>query len=670
MRLIKIQAISQNHLPRYLLYAVILMLCALVVALPFHDPGNLMRSNQTEKFFLFAKILGSLMILTGLLALFTRRPSDHIRITWPDILLFAYIAYVSVNRFVVAHLDGFTLKYYQLLALAVLYLIVRQIPKEYQGYLLYSMLVSGILQAVYGNLQLFDRYPSKHALFNITGGFFNPGPYAGYLAMILPMALALWLEHKNHKVSTGIKLIPDALPTIRFFSNLRTLPALLSRIGGMFRKSEFLKQLMSVTVKYISVIAVATILVVLPATRSRAAWLAVVISALFVLIRYYGPAAIFGKYLKTTVRKVLAGVVVFLVSFGFITGIYYLKKDSADGRLLIWKITAGMIADRPLTGHGYEKYQAHYMSYQADYFAHNPDSEASYVADNILYPFNEYLKAACELGFTGLVLVISVLVIILVDKTGRRKSHPKPYPLPPVAGMVSLCVFSFFSYPAEILPILINMVILLAVTAGYHGYTIKAVPYRYIIPAGVILIIVLAFKPVKNLYTAYSTWDEGYRIYQMGAYDESIASFQESYDRLKTNGEFMVMYGKALSMAGRHPQAIRILIKAQDFLKNTILYTALGDSYKALGQINKAEKTYLKAYYMIPSRFYPKYLLAKLYDETGQSEKAVVTAAELIHKKEKLNSTAIDEIRVEMERIIKNNKIKRQPSQVHGRAIE
>lgn len=56
--------------------------------------------------------------------------------------------------------------------------------------------------------------------------------------------------------------------------------------------------------------------------------------------------------------------------------------------------------------------------------------------------------------------------------------------------------------------------------------------------------------------------------------------------------------------------------------------------------------------YMNPSRFYPKYLLAKLYDETGQREKAVTTANELLDKEIKIESTAIEEIKVEMRKII------------------
>jgi hypothetical protein len=53
-----------------------------------------------------------------------------------------------------------------------------------------------------------------------------------------------------------------------------------------------------------------------------------------------------------------------------------------------------------------------------------------------------------------------------------------------------------------------------------------------------------------------------------------------------------------------------------------------------------------------PSRFYPKYLLAKLYDETGQKEKAIQVANELLAKDIKIESTAIEEIKEEMKKLI------------------
>ena len=45
------------------------------------------------------------------------------------------------------------------------------------------------VQAVIGLRQVFGFEASGHALYALTGSFFNPGPYAGYLAMALPVCL-------------------------------------------------------------------------------------------------------------------------------------------------------------------------------------------------------------------------------------------------------------------------------------------------------------------------------------------------------------------------------------------------------------------------------------------------------------------------------------------------
>ena len=163
------------------------------------------------------------------------------------------------------------------------------------------------------------------------------------------------------------------------------------------------------------------------------------------------------------------------------------------------------------------------------------------------------------------------------------------------------------------------------------------------------------YFPVRHLnkfYFANKEWRNAYILYQVAAYDACLNDYRKAYSLLRKDGDFLVNYGKALSMAGKHEKAIEILNEAQDYLSNTIVYTALGDSYKALGQYKKAEQAYLHAWYMIPSRFYPKYLLAKLYNETGQQAEAVAIAKELLNKEVKIESTAIEEIKEEMREII------------------
>ena len=123
--------------------------------------------------------------------------------------------------------------------------------------------------------------------------------------------------------------------------------------------------------------------------------------------------------------------------------LYFFKKDSANGRLLIWRTTLDMVADKPIVGHGAGAFQAKYMLYQADYFNAHPDSRYVTLADNVLHPFNEYLLVLCEHGIVGLG-IIALLVFFLVRAYRRNPGEEK---FPALMSLLALAVFSFFSYP-------------------------------------------------------------------------------------------------------------------------------------------------------------------------------------------------------------------------------
>ena len=56
---------------------------------------------------------------------------------------------------------------------------------------------AGGIEAVWGLRQLYGYAVSNHSLYVLTGSFFNPGPYSGYLAMILPVCLHQWLTKRG-----------------------------------------------------------------------------------------------------------------------------------------------------------------------------------------------------------------------------------------------------------------------------------------------------------------------------------------------------------------------------------------------------------------------------------------------------------------------------------------
>lgn len=107
---------------------------------------------------------------------------------------------------------------------------------------------------------------------------------------------------------------------------------------------------------------------------------------------WYGDSLLFVQKMKVESFVLIKSVSLFLFMILFIISIYYYKKDSADGRLLIWRVSIDMIADAPLVGHGIGTFENKYMYYQAQYFESHPYSKYEKLADNIVYPYNEFLR--------------------------------------------------------------------------------------------------------------------------------------------------------------------------------------------------------------------------------------------------------------------------------------
>jgi O-antigen polymerase len=50
--------------------------------------------------------------------------------------------------------------------------------------------------------------------------------------------------------------------------------------------------------------------------------------------------------------------IIFIILAGSMAAIYSLKKDSTDGRILIWKFTALIIQEQPVFGLGFDRFRA------------------------------------------------------------------------------------------------------------------------------------------------------------------------------------------------------------------------------------------------------------------------------------------------------------------------
>jgi O-antigen ligase len=635
-----------------------------------------------------------------------------------DVLLLAFVVWVTVNKYLLHDVHSLSLRYFELPGLVALYIIVRTLNKKYTLYLLLAICVSGTVQAVYGNLQLWGYYPSHHGLFKMTGSFFNPGPYAGFLCAVLPVAVGLYWINNNSKFQVS------GLTTLRSVDlRFRLRQSLLNRQPGTWNMKPETSNLKPVIIKFISVTTIITILLVLPAARSRAAWLGAIAGVAYLAWHKYNFKSLFKSLINgntksplgdlgVKIRKLALILISVLIIVSGTWGLYHFKKGSADGRLLIWTVTANIIKDNPLLGVGQDMFKAHYMDYQAGYFRNHPDSKYEVVADDNQYAFNEALNIWAENGIVGILLAAGIVFSVFftplknfrlqisssrlnsvqneLDRSGdealrsteKRNRRSQTCNLIPIiigaetitrAAILSILVFGLFAYPGEILPIKIVAVLCLGLLANYFALNGEAKPvtcnHSEIFPFGIsggkpetrnqkpvitilaLSLVLIAYTLTKELKLAYISWNDAFDLYNYGLYEESIEDYKKAYPVLKYNGEYLINYGKALSIAEKHTEAVTILKQVKSYQSNSVLYTALGDSYKALGKDKNAEKQYSQAANMSPAKFYPLYLLAKLYDASDQQHKAIAMANTIIEKAVKVHSTAIDEIKEEMKQI-------------------
>ncbi len=222
------------------------------------------------------------------------------------------------------------------------------------------LIALGGIEAIWGLRQIYGFAVSNHSLYALTGSFYNPGPYSGYLVMIFPLCLHEWLNLKEKTEHTWIEL-------------------------GKY---------------YMALGVMLLILCVLPAGMSRSAWIAAAVSGAWV----YGMHVSWGSKLKE-IRKIykrkvvlacIAGSIIFIV-IGY--SLFQLKATSANGRLFMWKISTLAIAESPIIGHGTGNFASAYGRAQENYFANGEYSETEeLVAGSPEYVFNEYLQVAIEYG--------------------------------------------------------------------------------------------------------------------------------------------------------------------------------------------------------------------------------------------------------------------------------
>lgn len=318
----------------------------------------------------------------------------------------------------------------------------------------------------------------------------------------------------------------------------------------------------------------------------------------------------------------------------------YEKSDSASGRLLIWTCTLAMLKGHWLFGYGPGGFEAGYMNFQAAYFERNPDSAYSVLADNVQYPFSEYLHILVDYGVVGLAAV----AVLFGYMAYRYFKNRTPERLAALLAIVSVSTFSLFSYPL-MYPftwfVLIYSFSVLLSDIRFGGLRNRWVR---VLPA---LMTVLICGYVSIRLCAWTSAEIRWKsAFSQGEYDESVLSEYDSiYATLSEDRYFMYNYAYMAYMAGDSHKAADLAAECGRLWADYDLELLRGMISEKLSQPETAVSHYTRAMYMCPNRFRPLYCLMVLYDREGNTAQAKLYAGSIIDKDVKIPSPEVSQMK-------------------------
>ena len=538
---------------------------------------NILPFSNNIMLYLYS-VIGSIVILY--------LSTSRIKLKAIDILCLVYFIYNLLWLLVTSKTKNIE-TIYLFFFLAMLYINIRNISSIYYKYILYSfpfIVISHFIYYICWENPYYFLYEHKGVF---TGFLHNSGLWGEFVAMTLICNIGLiHLNKKSKKTSTLLIFVSFIVSFMLYESD------------------------------------------------SRASWLSFAIG----ILTFFSPLII--KHLpKSIIIRTGSLLILMCLCTYLISGLYSYKKDSADGRILIWKISLEMVKDKPILGYGFDGFRKNYMNYQAAYLQEKQLPETiNNLADDNHHAFNEFLRIIIEQGIIG-VIILFIFLTTIGYTIYKYKLYIDTVSRTIISCLTALLFFSFFSYPLSTFHINALIVILLAGLACSSQDTpiwkLQIRSISLIIPYSIIFFI-------SSVYLfSYSKANSDWLNTLKGVYTNDNI-LEEARKKLSGNPYFLSTYGKYLNKKKRYSKAVSIL--SQSIKEYPSYYTVmeLGISYKAQKKYTEAMHCFYKAMHMIPHKIKPLYFMMELYYDQKDYKSAIQLSNRILCKQPKIRSSELN----------------------------
>lgn len=428
---------------------------------------------------------------------------------WLDCVLLWLMVYLLVRTcWNVEYSGAFWL---QLGNVGLAYYCFRNIPHKYFCYLGGALVMGGFLQLGYSLYYQADDFNFAEKWCRIYGCFMNPSVWGNYVALLAVVSMGMIFQERNQR---------------------RVIVVISCFLLFLF---------------------------LLWQSDSRTGWLAALSGCGYIGYRMVGEQwrkAVHGRAVK----------ILFLFIFVCVSVAFYgYKKDSSDGRLLIWRVSADMVKEAPCWGMGVNGFQKNYMMFQAAYLEQHPDCNWCGLAGDSIFAFNEYLRWLVEHG-----IFVTFLLGIISAYVFRNKMYicKKESTTPSKAVLLAWGILALFSYPCVLWQFVIVLLWAVAGLGGGDAFPLK-ISRKGWKPILIVWTLVLAVGLVKGGMPS-RLCNKAWNLYAEKHYMDAKAAFEKLLD-FRTDYYTVFTLGKICRELHENTQAEYYLNLASRMIPNRVL---------------------------------------------------------------------------------------------------
>jgi O-antigen polymerase len=463
-----------------------------------------------------------------------------------------------------------------------------------------------IIESVICILQATGLIRSNNPFFRVTGSWANPNVTAMFLIMALP---AVW---------------------------------------GILSPKKIYKSL-SIAVVCLLTIAIALL-------KCRTAFIGMVIEALVIAIFHYRVLEFIREKYSVLIKSLLVVLGSVIIVFSSVY-LYQSKQASADGRKLIWKVSLGMVVEKPLLGYGYGMFERDYNLAQAKYFETKAATEKEIANASFVHmAYSELMENAVEGGIIGSLFFMGFITSLLIRKVNDKQVSKKEFALNELSseaaytGIAAFAVMSIFNFTVQAIPVMGLFIFYVALRVSEIDFKkieskqVRQIKSFAINPFAALFIIassIICISQVK-LVQGHLKEKEASLLLKEHNTTEAVQLFKSQENSLKHYSNFWIHYTSALFIDKQYSEAVLKLREATKYTSDPDLFILSGNIYCMLQEYDKAKVAYTTAGNIQPNRFMPRYALMKMYFYTKDSVNAIKAANQLITLNPKIESEKID----------------------------